>query len=64
LTSTFVDSAFINGNPESVIPVAWINYLLFHLWETVSVKVLGEAPTGKLSLISGYTLNSLDINRW
>jgi len=26
------------------------------------VKVLGGALTGKLNLISGYTLNPLDIN--
>jgi len=49
---------------ESVISVAWINYLLFQLCKTVSVKVLGGALTGKMNLLSGYTLNTLDINRW
>jgi len=38
LSSTFVDSEFINGNSESVITVAWINYLLFQLCKTVSVS--------------------------
>jgi len=45
-----------------VIPVACINYLLFQICKTVSVKVLGRALTGKLNLRSGYTLNPLDIN--
>jgi len=63
LNSTFVDSAFINGNPASVIPVAGINYLFIQLCETVLVKVLGRALTGKLNLISGYTLHPSDINR-
>ena len=62
LSSISVDSAFINSNPESVIPVAQINYLLFQLCETV--KVLGGDLTGKLNLITGYTLNHLDINHW
>ena len=47
-----------------MIPVAWINYLVFQLFETNSVKVLGGALTGKLNLMSGYTLNPLDMNRW
>ena len=33
------------------------------LCETVSVKVLGRALTGKLSVMSGYKLNPLNINR-
>jgi len=60
----FVDTAFINGNPESVIPVAWINYLSFQLCETVGVKALGGALTGKLNLVSGYALSPLDISHW
>jgi len=39
-----------------------LNKLPFQLCETVSVKVLGGVLTGKLNLISGYTLNPLDIN--
>jgi len=63
LSSTFVDSAFINDNLKSVIPVAGKNYLWFQLCETVSVKLLGRALTGKMDLISGDTLSPLDINR-
>jgi len=39
-----------------------LSYLVFQLHETVSVKVLGGALTGKLNLMSGYTLNPLDVN--
>ena len=41
-----------------------LSYLVFQLHETVSVKVLGGALTGKLNLMSGYTLNPLDVNHW
>jgi len=46
LRSIFVDSAFINGNPESVIPVALINYLLLNfakLFQWKSLEGLWQA---------------------